>query len=173
MNSTFSEQIMALACRFTILEDSLKNTSKPHMFFQLLKHFLDTVESQDPNTFHYYIARVALNHLAKNISENEQALDMLARELVNACCALNEQLKIPPIFAKLLQQKPVLSKKPLDPYIAIIELPKALDALDGLFFTNSQLSLWDNAYIRFLENTGPSGKKRSRELLHKFANGST
>jgi len=92
MSTPFSEQAMILACRFSTIENGVKNANKPHTFCQLLKNFLETIRSENPTTLHYDIVKTALNHLDKAALKNEQAVDMLARELVKACFILDEQL---------------------------------------------------------------------------------
>ena len=119
MNTSYSEQAMVLACRFTSLESSLKIADKPHTFFQLLKNFLETIRSQDPHTFHYDIARNALNSIDNEIAQNEKAIDMLARELVKACGKLNGRLKMPTSFAKLIKYDQRIPGRSLSPHYRI------------------------------------------------------
>ena len=165
MNIPFSEQAMTLACRFSTIEGSLRSATKPHTFFQLLKNFLETIRAEDPTTFHYDIARTALNHLDKEALKSEQAVDMLARELVKASLLFDEQLKFPTSFAKLIKRDQAI---PGDPYLLIVELPKTLSAIDEQFFSSDGLALWDSAYIKLLQNIGITGKKQSIALTKEF-----
>lgn len=166
--SPFSEQALAIACRFSILEASLKSTLKPHMFFQFLKNFLETIRSQDPNKFHYDIARHALSHLDKDALKNEQTLDMLAREFMKACHTLDEDLKIPAAFAKLIKREQVTPEKPSNPYIIIVQLPEILIGLEELFFTPTELSIWDSAYLKLIASIGSTGKEQAALQTKKF-----
>lgn len=165
---TFSEQLIALACRSTLIEAYRKDIKKPHTFFQLLKHFLATITAEDPSKFHYSIARKALHYVDRDAVDNERSIDMLARELCKACHTLNEQLKMPPICARLLRHEHIDPQIALDPYIIIVELPKAYAALDTHFFMPTGLSIWDHEYLKLLDSIGPIGKRQSRELMKKF-----
>lgn len=165
MGTAYSEQAMILACRFSLIEAGLKSANKPHTFFQLLKNFLETVRSQDPTQFHYDIARYALQAIDKEIIKNEEAIDRLARELLKACDRLDNQLKMPASFAKLIKYD---QRKPNDPYLLIIELPKALIALEELFFGSVQLAIWDIEYLTLLSSIGSTGKMQSTEILKQF-----
>lgn len=170
--SPFSEQALAIACRFSLLEASLKTATKPHMFFQLLKNFLETIQSQDPNKFHYDIARRALSHLDKEALKNELALDMLARELMKACQTLDEYLKAPAAFAKLIKREQDTSKGLSNPYITIVKLPEALIGLEEQFFTTTNLSIWDSSYVKLIASIGSTGKEQAALQAKKFQDSS-
>lgn len=170
MSTAYSEQSMVLACRFTLIESALQSANKPHTFFQLLKNFLETIKSQDPTQFHYDIARYALHIIDKEVVKNEEAIDLLARELLKACDRLDRQLKMPTSFAKLIKYD---QRRPNDPYLLIIELPKALIALEELFFGSVQLAIWDIEYLTLLSSIGSTGKVQSTEILKQFLNMAT
>ena len=165
MTIPFSEQAMTLACRFSTIEGSLRSATKPHTFCQLLKNFLETIRSEDPNAFHYNIARAALTHLDKEALKNEHSVNMLARELLKACLLLDEQLKFPTSFAKLIKRDQAID----NPYLLIVELPKTLSILDEQFFTSDGLAIWDREYLKLLQNFGTTGKWQSRVLAKEFS----
>jgi len=131
----------------------------------LLKNFLETIRSENPTTLHYDIVKTALNHLDKAALKNEQAVDMLARELVKACFILDEQLKFPTSFAKLIKRDQVL---PGNPYLLIVELPKMLSALDEQFSLVMDSPYGIVAYLKLLNSIGSAGKKQSAKLSKKF-----
>ena len=163
-----SEQTMIMASRFAQIEASLKHADKPHTFCQLLKNFLETIKSQDPNIVHYDIARSILERLDKEAVKNEHTVDMLARELLRACHALDEQLKIPLDFAKLIKRDQTTTEILYDPYPIVIELPKSVVALEEQFFTKDGLSLWDNALIKLLSSFGITGKAQATAHTKKM-----
>lgn len=166
MNVAISEQAMTQSCRFSIIEAHLMNADKPHTFFQLLKSFLETIRSKDPNIVHYEIARKTLCHLDGDILKNEEAVDMLARELLKACDFLDDRLKLPVGFAKLLSPR---QKQPDFPYITITELSHILPEIDCSFFTDEGLSIWDKEYCDLVYNIGKNGIKQSKEILNNLS----
>jgi len=59
-HATFGEQMLNSAYRFLLIEAHLKGIEKPHVFFQVLKNFLHQLARQDPNQFHYDIAKKSI-----------------------------------------------------------------------------------------------------------------
>jgi len=167
---SLSEQTITAACRFILLETGLSNANKPHTFFQLLKNFFGTMRSQDPHLFHYDIARSTLYHLDKEALKHEQAIDRLAREFMKACHALDDRLLLPASFARLIRRSQTAQEGFSDPYLTVIELPKALCAFDEQFFTADGLTIWDREYLQLLETIGPKGKEQSQQLRKKCIN---
>ena len=166
MNIPYSEQAMMLACRLSLIEESLESANRPHTFCQLLKNFMETVRSEDPNKFHYDIARETLQQLDKEALKNEQAVDMLAREFMKACLAFDEKFSLPANFAKRIRRNHLAS---YDPYLSIVNLSNTLVAVDEQFFTKDGLTIWDSEYLALLESTGAVGKKQSTELSKKLS----
>ncbi len=167
--ATLSEQAMFFACRFALIESNLVNSNKPHTFFQLLKNFLETINTKDPHKVHYDIARNAL-HLRNDTTKNNiYCIDMLAREFAVSCQLLDERLKMPAIYIKLLKYKQTTSKNFRDPYLTVVQLPQSCDVFEDLFFTENGLSIWDDEYLQLLEKIGPTGIVRSTELREIFA----
>lgn len=92
MNLDLLEESQALENTSQSIELRLMKPIQPLDFFDQLKNFLETNNTQDPNLFHYEIARKTLSVLDPRFLANENAIDRLARDLLNHCRQLKEKL---------------------------------------------------------------------------------
>lgn len=164
--TSIGHELMNVAYHFLLIEANLRFANKPHTFFQVLKYLLQVLACQDPNKFHFAIARRSLTHPG-----NERAVDMLARALVKAFQKLNELLQWPSDFAKQLKYQQTSPEMFCTPsYLNITEIP---DANEKLFFTKNGLTLWDSAYIQLLASFGATGKSQAEALTKKMQTSNT
>lgn len=84
-------QAVEIASHVSLIEARMKKPISPIDFFNLLQNFLEAIDSKDPNSFHYEIARKTLGVVDERFLANENAIDRLARELLNHCHQLKEK----------------------------------------------------------------------------------
>ena len=170
---THGQEALDLLYRFKIIEDLLKRKQRPHMFIQIVKNFLFSTSSQDPNKFHFEIARMSLS-LIKEEKHDNYAIDMLARALVESCNKLEKELKTPDVLLNLkieCKKKDPDSKEDISYYLDFVECHEAHEEFEKQFFEKNGLSIWDNKYLRLLNTLGSEGKKRAKEQTDKLERG--
>lgn len=170
VQAAFDPQTLDMAYRFKIIEYNLQYARKPHVFSQLLKYFLSALSSEDPTHFHFDIARRALAIIDKDYLTNDQAVDMLARELVKSCNKLNKRMRVPECIAISKRDCEKLAQDRLGPEPACLslnEFPEANAEFEEQFFSNG-LSKWDEIYLKVLSSCGLTGRKQAKEQTKKL-----
>lgn len=159
--ASIGHETMNMAYHFLLIEANLRLANKPHTFFQVLKYLLQVIACQDPDKFHFAIARRSVIQ-----PENEKAVDMLARALIKAFQKLNELLQWPADFTKQVKYQQTSPEMLCTPsYLHITEVPSINEKQ---FFTESGLTLWDSAYIQLLTSFSTTGKAQAEALANKM-----
>ncbi len=152
-------------------EIELPSYNKPHVLYQLIKQFISVLSTQDPNRMHYEIAREILEREDPQLLENNNLVDIFARELCNHFKLLNTKLIPPKNFQELFVTLQPLTYKAIqqegfrsDPSLDVLELPDGIDQS----FTKNGKYIWDLIFCALLNNIGEQGKKTSKELKGKI-----
>jgi len=97
------QEALDMLFRFKIIEQNLQNIrQRPHTFIQVIKNFLFSISSQDPNKFHYEISRTCLSAISNENHDNYD-IDLLARALLEECNKLEKSLKLPDDLNNLIK----------------------------------------------------------------------
>ncbi len=126
--------------KFTLIKSKHESCQTPQAAWWLLLLFIETIASEDPFWFHHEIARKVLENDSPDVAPERTAVDLLARELVETCRALNAALQT-----------------------ANEQITKQTIPIEQLLIQNDLL-LWDAAYIKLLINAGMHGKRVSQGL---------
>ena len=168
---TYGQEDLDRLLRLKIIEKILiEKQQKPHLFIQIVKNFLFSISSQDPNTFHQDIARMSLSTTSED-KQDDSAIDLLAREILKECKNLEKKLRIPDVlqnYKKQAKEKDLYKDEKISYYLDFIDFPEANEDFEKQFFEKNGLSIWDNKYLKLLNSYGPEGKKRSKEFSNKL-----
>ncbi len=169
--AALGEPALNMLYRFKIIEKFLEKQNKPHFFFQILKNFLFTITSQDPTSFHYEIVRKALSKIDEKEVNNTLAIDLLTRAFVEACNKFNKKLKLSDSLEKIInycRKNDPYKDEIISYYLDFVDCTDAELDFEKEFFCENGLSIWDNIYLRLLEQIGTKGKKLSKEIGEKI-----
>jgi len=163
----YGKETLDMFFRLKIIEKILlEEKQKPHLFIQIVKNFLFSISSKDPNKFHYEIARLSLAAMSEEKQDNT-AIDLLARSLLEKCNELEKNIIIPDVFEdlkKLAKEKDPDKDAAVSYYLDFIDCPAANDDFEKQFFKENRLSIWDDKLLTLLSITGSEGRKRSKEF---------
>ncbi len=166
--STFGQQTLQMAYSLRLIEQHLHEAAHPHVQHQLIQAFLETVSTRDPLAFHFDIARHTLSTIDPSALNNDQAIDLLAREFLKACHTLLKLIKLPPCIADYIQSCETISQE-LTGHTSCIRIaifPNANPTFEEQFFSDG-LSLWDAAFCTLLKSFGVRGRKEAPKLAKR------
>ncbi len=162
----YGEWAVAEMLKLAPLQRAITDNSKsanPDIWIQLAFHVIQNLSQEDPNTSHFTVARETLQSQESD-GFNDQAVDMLARELVKRCQDFKRAVhsdKYPdnnnsPIF--ILESDARLDLRPLEDKDGMLWLDdlflKFIEKI-GKWSTNSVNNNWrpkrKQKYIEFLE----------------------
>jgi len=148
------------------LELLFDNSKEPHVIFQLIKGYIDSLITKHPNKVHRDLITTALKK--NKISYDDSVIDITSRELIKRVRILHSKLKTPchlqtlinnkkeniETFSKESGRQPLSLK--INRFASSLNLESEFEK-DGTF-------IWDQALIETIKGTGEYGKQSATKV---------
>lgn len=166
--SAYGTKSLELAHILRIIEvESSKENIPPHVLFQLVRSFFKAIKSEDPLAFHQDLARRVLKNEYKEKLIDPALIDLLAREVCECFNAIGEKL-FPIQWIKDAEEslnKASKNNGEEDSVLNIIQMDTPV-ADEGCFTEKGAFKPID-VYLKFIEQTGVSGKEQAKKIKNK------